>query len=592
MTVIDDDPGFTVRSQAGSGIADRAHPGSRPEERGHGTRKHGTTGHEQDGPWTDEVGQSRNGTGQGPCAYDLDADGHGASGPGGHGRDDAPEMHDAECCAPDDDIGDDDIGDEDLGEAPWETVMSDDAVLGAIREAVLEDLEDENQEDEGDQPGEKGNGDDPGVGAQAADRDQADTDEDGREFTAQDAGTPVGRDTNPDDSGADDMTEQLNQNVRLSLKAIAQAIAGSPEPADPDAREPETAGLERTGPEMTGPELTGPEAGNPEPAEFQAGLLDPDDPAMADEDVLTGQVSSVTGDDQTTLPAQQEQTLLADDQPDHDHDTDRVVAGETDRGEEAEDDEAPLEPVAIALEPAEAMRMVEAILFASAEPLNEVVLKERLPKNMDLRAILDDLQMLYSSRGVNLVQVAGKWAFRTATDLSFLLQKERIEPKKLSRAAIETLAIIAYHQPVTRAEIEQLRGVSVSKGTLDVLLEVGWARMRGRKQVPGRPITYGTTDAFLDHFGLATVTDLPGLEELKAAGLLDWRLPPDFSIPSPTKDGHGDGDGEVGEDDDDMEMDALEEDDDVLADQEGPEGVDGEEDSGGQEGPQTRSATG
>ncbi len=206
-------------------------------------------------------------------------------------------------------------------------------------------------------------------------------------------------------------------------------------------------------------------------------------------------------------------------------------------------------PVPAPKEGMDLIRVVEAILFASAEPLSDKELAQRLPDEAPVRSILRELSAIYASRGVNLVHVAGKWAFRTAPDLGFLLQKERIEPKRLSRAAIETLAIIAYHQPVTRAEIEELRGVSVSKGTLDVLLDVGWARMRGRKPVPGRPITYGTTDAFLDHFGLASTQDLPGIEELKAAGLLDWRLPPDFSVPTPTREGEADGDGEAEDED-------------------------------------------
>jgi segregation and condensation protein B len=137
---------------------------------------------------------------------------------------------------------------------------------------------------------------------------------------------------------------------------------------------------------------------------------------------------------------------------------------------------------------------------------------------------------------VNLVQVAGKWAFRTAGDLSFLLARDVVEPRRLSRAALETLAIVAYHQPVTRAEIEEIRGVSTSKGTLDALLETGWIRLRGRRRAPGRPVTYGTTPAFLDHFGLNAVDDLPGLEELKGAGLVEGRIPPGLSFPTPSDD--------------------------------------------------------
>lgn len=166
-------------------------------------------------------------------------------------------------------------------------------------------------------------------------------------------------------------------------------------------------------------------------------------------------------------------------------------------------------------------RMIEALLFASAEPLSEADLRTHLPEDLDISAMLEALAEDYAERGVNLIKVGGKWLFRTAPDLAFLLRKELEEPRRLSRAAIETLAIIAYHQPVTRAEIEAIRGVSLSKGTLDVLMEAGWVKPRGRKRVPGRPLTFGTTEAFLIHFGLKEIRDLPGIDELKAAGLLD-----------------------------------------------------------------------
>ena len=145
-----------------------------------------------------------------------------------------------------------------------------------------------------------------------------------------------------------------------------------------------------------------------------------------------------------------------------------------------------------------------------------------------------ELQRQYEPRGVNLVRVAGKWQFRTANDLAFLLRKQAVEERKLSRAAIETLAIIAYHQPVTRAEIEDIRGVMVSKGTIDSLMEVGWVRIRGRRRTPGRPVTYGATEAFLTHFGLESISDLPGMDELKAAGFLDAVPPSSFTVPNPT----------------------------------------------------------
>jgi segregation and condensation protein B len=184
----------------------------------------------------------------------------------------------------------------------------------------------------------------------------------------------------------------------------------------------------------------------------------------------------------------------------------------------------------------EELRLLEAMLFASAEPLDEATLAARLPAGVDVPAALTRLQEDYAARGVNLVRVAGEWTFRTAGDLAWLLSKETIETRKLSRAAIETLAIIAYHQPVTRSEIEDIRGVSTSKGSVDVLLETGWIRPRGRRRAPGRPVTYGTTDMFLSHFGLEALDDLPGLEELKGSGLLDGRLPPGFSVPLPSDD--------------------------------------------------------
>jgi segregation and condensation protein B len=197
------------------------------------------------------------------------------------------------------------------------------------------------------------------------------------------------------------------------------------------------------------------------------------------------------------------------------------------------DPEEDAEPVQ---ERADELRLLEAMLFAAAEPLSEKELAERLPQGTDVAASLKLLQKDYASRGVNLVRVAGKWTFRTAGDLSWLLSKETVETRKLSRAAIETLAIIAYHQPVTRTEIEDIRGVTTSKGSVDVLLETGWIKPRGRRKVPGRPLTYGTTEAFLSHFGLDAVGDLPGLDELKGAGLLDGRLPAGFAVPMPSDD--------------------------------------------------------
>jgi segregation and condensation protein B len=182
------------------------------------------------------------------------------------------------------------------------------------------------------------------------------------------------------------------------------------------------------------------------------------------------------------------------------------------------------------------LRLVEALLFAASEPLDEKALAKHLPAGVDVRATLKRLQAEYAPRGVNLVHIGNKWTFRTANDLSWLLTHEAVESKKLSRAAIETLAIIAYHQPVTRAEIEEIRGVSTAKGTLDVLLETGWVRPRGRRKAPGRPLTYGTTADFLGHFGLEALGDLPGLDDLKGSGLFDGTLPAGFSVPEPSDD--------------------------------------------------------
>ena len=170
------------------------------------------------------------------------------------------------------------------------------------------------------------------------------------------------------------------------------------------------------------------------------------------------------------------------------------------------------------------------------EPLDQATLAKRMPDGVDIKVALAQLQADYASRGVNLVRVANKWTFRTAGDLSWLMTRESTETRRLSRAAIEMLAIIAYHQPVTRAEIEEIRGVITSKGTLDVLLETGWIRPRGRRKTPGRPLTFGTTEAFLSQFSLEALGDLPGLEELKGTGLLDSRLPSGFSVPAPSDD--------------------------------------------------------
>jgi segregation and condensation protein B len=171
-------------------------------------------------------------------------------------------------------------------------------------------------------------------------------------------------------------------------------------------------------------------------------------------------------------------------------------------------------------------RMVEAILFASAEPVSLTELTGRMPHGCEPAEALARLRKRYEGRGVNILRIGEAWAIRTAPDLGFLMQKEVVETRKLSRAAIETLAIVAYHQPVTRAEIEEIRGVSVSRGTIDQLIEMDWIRLGRRRMTPGRPVTFVVTQAFLDHFSLESARDLPGLKELRAAGLLDNRPPP------------------------------------------------------------------
>jgi segregation and condensation protein B len=180
---------------------------------------------------------------------------------------------------------------------------------------------------------------------------------------------------------------------------------------------------------------------------------------------------------------------------------------------------------------AQHLRLLEALVFAGSQALDEKELADRLPNDADVKRLIADLTEMYAGRGVNLVQVAGGWAFRTAPDLSEKLKIERPVTRKLSRAAVETLAIIAYHQPVTRAEIEQVRGVGLSKGTLDLLFEQNWIRPMGRRRAPGKPVTWGTSDFFLEHFGLPSLDDLPGQEELKAAGLLDPRSQPPIFRP-------------------------------------------------------------
>lgn len=210
-----------------------------------------------------------------------------------------------------------------------------------------------------------------------------------------------------------------------------------------------------------------------------------------------------------------------------------------DATERLEEDAAQEESLFQAPVLAEQERMVEAMLFASSEPLLTRAMQDRMPHGCDAAEAVFSLRKRYEGRGVNVVRVGDAWAIRTAPDLSFLMSREQVETRKLSRAAIETLAIVAYHQPCTRAEIEEIRGVSVSRGTIDQLMEMEWLRFGRRKMTPGRPVTYVVTQGFLDHFGLETTRDLPGLKELRAAGLLDSRPPPG-SFPGPEDAGEDD----------------------------------------------------
>ncbi len=216
------------------------------------------------------------------------------------------------------------------------------------------------------------------------------------------------------------------------------------------------------------------------------------------------------------------------------------------------------------------LRMLEALLFAAREPLSTKQIAERMPEGIELDALLSELQTAYAGRGVVLRRTDDSWAFRTAEDLAFIFKRDVVEERRLSRAAVETLAVIAYHQPVTRAEIEEVRGVSLSRGTLDVLLAAGWIRLRGRRRTPGRPVTFGTTPAFLDHFGLESIGDLPGLADLKAAGLLEAIVEADAEL-QPRDDE------ELAEDEDPLDLDFadLEADADLAAEEE-ETGVDAE----------------
>ena len=244
-------------------------------------------------------------------------------------------------------------------------------------------------------------------------------------------------------------------------------------------------------------------------------------------DVVEDQVEDMQQDDAAQPTEATQPTDIA---------TEDVAAADVVAGDVAQQDSVQSDDVQEVAARPEELRILEALLFASTEPLDQSALAKRMPDGVNVKKALEALQADYAMRGINLVRIANKWTFRTAGDLAWLMTREVSETKKLSRAAVEVLAIVAYHQPVTRAEIEDIRGVVTSKGTLDVLLETGWIKPRGRRKTPGRPLTFGTTDTFLSQFGLEALGDLPGLEELKGTGLLDSRLPAGFSVPNPSDD--------------------------------------------------------
>ncbi len=311
-----------------------------------------------------------------------------------------------------------------------------------------------------------------------------------------------------------------------------------------------------------------------EAQEALADELGPENASDDGEDATTRNEGVVETEDPTEERGAEIVSLDSTDDVDDDaegHEETAEEVGDTD------DDEAAEDPVWAAAQMAEHLRMVEALLFASNEPIDKAGLVRRLPAGADVPALLETLEQHYENRGVVLSKAGGRYRFITNPSVAHVLEEQKTEQRKVSRAALETLAIIAYHQPCTRADIEDVRGVAVSKGSLDQLLEMGWVRLRGRrKDAPGRPVLYGTTPAFLEHFNLETVGDLPGMADLKAAGLLDARLPPSFAVPTPSEVSGDDGEG----DDDVSEESAEFVQDFCESDQESGEDVAPEDDEG------------
>jgi segregation and condensation protein B len=276
-----------------------------------------------------------------------------------------------------------------------------------------------------------------------------------------------------------------------------------------------------------------------EKAEIEESDDEESDDEMSDDDDGSDDDDSDDDDDDDDDSDDEDEDDESDEDEEDESDEEEDESDDEDESDEEEDGEpeevleAPVAPVTDVVSPdhAQHLRLLEALVFAGTQALDEKELTDRLPNDADVGRLLADLGEMYANRGVNLVKVAGGYAFRTAPDLSEKLKIERPVTRKLSRASVETLAIIAYHQPVTRTEIEQVRGVGLSKGTLDLLFEQNWIRPMGRRRAPGKPVTWGTTGFFLEHFGLASLDDLPGHEEMKAAGLLDPRAQPPIFRP-------------------------------------------------------------
>lgn len=319
--------------------------------------------------------------------------------------------------------------------------------------------------------------------------------------------------------------EIVSDEVETDEAASAELVE------EPSVEAPEEASLEAPAAELVA-ETSEFETSEFETSEFEAAEVEVSEIEVAELEVAASEVSESEASADAPEAVASDTELSATEAAARKSSSSEPSSAEAPQAEEAAEGETSETTVARP----EELRLLEALLFASSEPLDQSALGKRMPDGVNVKEALLQLQADYALRGVNLVRIGTKWTFRTANDLSWLMTRESTETRRLSRAAIEVLAIIAYHQPVTRAEIEDIRGVVTSKGTLDVLLETGWIRPRGRRKTPGRPLTFGTTETFLSQFSLEALGDLPGLEELKGTGLLDSRLPSGFSVPAPSDD--------------------------------------------------------